>query len=139
MNVVKLLLLLTVCPLAASAATDREKIDEVMSCFFDWDINGGAERAKNCVSEQVLYHRVDSLGKHVTNTPKLDWEGKGKGAHEHNVLDVDIYDNMAVVKALLRYNPQSANNTYIKTFVLYRVEAGWRVTNVFWGRVTNHK
>ncbi len=139
MNAIRLFIVLTLCPLAASAATDREQIDQVMSCFFAWDIYGGAERAKNCISEQVLYHRVDSVGNHVTNTPKADFAGKGEGAHEHNLLDVDIFDNMAVVQALIRYNPQSANNTYIKTFILYRVTAGWRVTNVFWGRVSTDK
>lgn len=130
------LLFLGCCSSAPLYADARSDIMEVMDCFFKWDKFGGEETGKKCISEKVLYHRVDSNGEHMTNTPPLDFRGKGNESYEHNLLDIDVFDNMATVRALIRYNPQSADNTYMKTYVLYRVNAGWRVTNVFWGRVT---
>ena len=138
-----LLLLLTFIVIQSSYAqsdnkqSDREQINQTMSSFFKWDLEGGVDNAEKALSKTVLYHRLNEKREHVTNTPNFDWEGKGKNAHEHNIVDVDIYKDMAVVTVLLRYNPQSASNTYMKTFILYKLAQGWRVTNVTWGSVKN--
>lgn len=126
----------TVC---AQESSDRAQINETMQSFFKWDLEGGVDNANKALSKTVLYHRINDKGQHATNTPNFDWEGKGKDAHQHNIVDIDIYNDMAVVTALLRYNPQSPRNTYMKTFILYKLSQGWRVTNVTWGRVMNNQ
>ncbi|MEL6300081.1 MAG: hypothetical protein AAFR75_00095 [Pseudomonadota bacterium] len=123
---------------AASAASDREQIKAAMACFYEWDLYGGADRSSQCISETVLYHRIDDNGRHSYGTPPLDNDiGKGADAVIHNLIDIDIYNDMAVVTSLHRYQPEAPENTYMKNIVLHRLADGWRITNVFWGRVTH--
>ncbi len=120
--------------------TDRAQINQTMTHFFKWDLEGGLENANKALSKTVLYHRINEKGEHVTNTPEnFDWDGKGAEAHQHNIVDIDIYNDMAIVTSLIRYNPQSPRNTYMKTFILYKLSQGWRITNVTWGRVSNQQ
>ncbi|MEO0576915.1 MAG: hypothetical protein AAF004_15770 [Pseudomonadota bacterium] len=123
---------------AAYADSDREQIKAAMECFYRWDHHGGAENSSQCISDTVLYHRIDENGQHSYGTPPLDNDsGKGEDAVIHNLIDINIYNDMAVVTSLHRYTPEAPRNTYIKNLVLYKLADGWRITNVFWGRVTN--
>ncbi|MFK8031214.1 MAG: hypothetical protein AB8G18_13345 [Gammaproteobacteria bacterium] len=120
------------------ADTDREEIKEAMECFYKWDLYGGKENSSRCIADNVLYHRVDQDGKHAYSTPKLDGtSGKGEGALKHKLVDINIYNDMAVVTSLHLYQPESPRNTYMKHLVLYKLADGWRVSSVSWGRVTN--
>lgn len=123
---------------AVHADTDREDIKAVVECFYNWDIHGGEKYSSQCMSDTVLYHRIDQDGKHSYGTPPLDSpSGKGVDAIKHNLIDIDIYNDMAVVTSLHRYMPESPRNTYVKNLVLFKLADGWRITNVSWGRVTN--
>ncbi|MEM9533948.1 MAG: hypothetical protein AAGA23_23745 [Pseudomonadota bacterium] len=123
---------------AAHAETDREQIKAAMECFYQWDLHGSKEHSSKCISETVLYHRIDQDGQHSYGTPPLDNPtGKGADAVIHNLLDIDIYNDMAVVTSLHRYQPEAPENTYVKNIILYKLATGWRITNVAWGRVTN--
>ncbi|MEO0424492.1 MAG: hypothetical protein AAF184_19295 [Pseudomonadota bacterium] len=125
---------------AAYADTDREQIKAAMECFYRWDLHGGAENSSQCIADTVLYHRIDENGRHSYGTPPLDNDtGKGAEAVIHNLLDIDIYNDMAVVTSLHRYQPEAPQNTYMKNIVLFKLEEGWRITNVVWGRVTNQQ
>ncbi|MFK8014750.1 MAG: hypothetical protein AB8G17_04875 [Gammaproteobacteria bacterium] len=124
----------------AYAQSDREQIKAAMECFYQWDLYGGKEHSSKCISDTVLYHRIDENGQHSHGTPQLDKEdGKGAEAVIHNLLDIDIYNDMAVVTSLHRYQPESPRNTYVKNIVLFKLADGWRITNVAWGRVTNQQ
>ncbi len=123
---------------AAFAQTDREQIKAAIECFYTWDLHGGKENSSKCISDNVQYHRVDQDGKHAHGTPPLDGEsGKGADALIHHLIDIDIYNDMAVVTSLHRYMPESPRNTYVKNLVLHKLAVGWRITSVAWGRVTN--
>ena len=123
---------------AALADSDREEIKAVMEHFYAWDLNGGEDNAANSLADSVLYHRIDENGQHSYGTPPLgDATGKGAEAVIHNLLDIDIYNDMAVVTSLHRYQPEAPRNTYVKNIVLFKLAEGWRITNVAWGRVTN--
>lgn len=145
MNTIKTLsvaasLALTLIASSALAQSDREQIKEAMECFYQWDLYGGEERSSKCIADTVLYHRIDDNGDHAYGTPPLDNDtGKGGDAVIHNLLDIDIYNDMAVVTSLHRYQPESPRNTYVKNIVLFKLAEGWRITNVAWGRVTNRQ
>jgi hypothetical protein len=125
---------------AAAADSDREQIKAAMECFYQWDLYGGAERSSKCIADSVLYHRIDENGAHSYGTPDLDSDtGKGADAVIHNLVDIDIYNDMAVVTSLHRYQPESPRNTYMKSIVLYKLAEGWRIANVVWGRVSHEK
>lgn len=125
---------------AAYADTDREQIKAAMECFYQWDLHGGKEHSSKCIADNVLYHRVDQNGQHAYSTPKLDDDtGKGADTVIHNLVNIDIYNDMAVVTSLHRYQPESPRNTYIKNLVLYKLADGWRIASVAWGRVTNEQ
>lgn len=113
--------------------SDREEINQVMITFFKWDTEGGVVSAENSLSKTALYHFVNDKGQHETFPADFDFKGKGKDAPEHDIVDIDIYDNMAVVTVLLRYK----KNTYMKTFILYKLLQGWRITNLAWGSLKN--
>ncbi|MEM6605121.1 MAG: hypothetical protein AAF671_05130, partial [Pseudomonadota bacterium] len=122
----------------AYADTDREQIKAAMECFYQWDLYGGKENSSKCIADTVLYHRIDENRQHSYGTPPLDNDtGKGADAVIHNLMDIDIYNDMAVVTSLHRYQPEAPRNTYMKNIVLFKLDDGWRVTNVAWGRVTN--
>ena len=138
MRPIKIIILaLALCSPAALADTDREQIKAAMECFYQWDLHGGREYSSKCIADSVLYHRIDN-GEHSYGTPPLDNDsGKGAEAVIHNLLDIDIYNDMAVVTSLHRYQPEAPRNTYVKNIVLFKLADGWRITNVAWGRVTN--
>ena len=122
------------------ADSDREQIKAAMECFYTWDHHGGKENSSKCISDNVVYHRIDQEGKHSYGTPALDNpEGKGEDAVIHNLIDIDIYNDMAVVTSLHRYTPESPKLTYMKSIVLFKLADGWRVSSVAWGRVTNNQ
>jgi len=127
---------LTLLP-TAHADTDREQIKAAMECFYQWDLYGGKENSSKCIADNVQYHRVTQEGEHSFGTPTLDSPtGKGEGTLVHNLVDIDVYNDMAVVTSLHRYMPDSPRNTYMKTLVLYKLKEGWRISSVSWGRVT---
>lgn len=129
---------LTLFAHAAHADSDRDQIKAAMECFYQWDLHGGKDTSSKCISDTVLYHRIDENGNHSYGTPPLDNDtGKGAEAVIHNLLDIDIYNDMAVVTSLHRYQPEAPQNTYVKNIVLFKLADGWRITNVAWGRVTN--
>ncbi|MFK7886809.1 MAG: hypothetical protein AB8G16_08080 [Gammaproteobacteria bacterium] len=122
----------------ALADSDREQIKAAMECFYQWDLYGGKENSSKCISDTVLYHRIDENGQHAYGTPTLDNDtGKGADALVHHLIDIDIYSNMAVVTSLHRYQPEAPRNTYVKNIVLFKFADGWRISSVAWGRVTN--
>lgn len=130
---------LTLIP-TANADSDREQIKAAMECFYTWDLYGGVENSSKCIAENVQYHRIDRDGKHSFGTPKLDSPtGKGEGSLVHHLVDINIYNDMAVVTSLHRYMPDSPKNTYMKSLVLYKLKEGWRISSVSWGRVTNEQ
>ena len=121
------------------ASNDRTEIHQAMQCFFQWDLNGGtAEEAQKCILENVQYQRIVD-GNLDIGSPGLEFKGKGADAHRFNILNIDIYNDVAFVNALLRYNPGPEESPYVKTFVLYKLKQGWRVTNVLWGKPTPEK
>ncbi|MEO1595637.1 MAG: hypothetical protein AAFS02_10395 [Pseudomonadota bacterium] len=123
---------------SAFGQSDREQIKAAMACFYQWDLYGGEQYSSKCIADTVLYHRIEENGRHSYGTPPLDNDtGKGAEAVIHNLIDIDIYNDMAVVTSLHRYQPESPQNTYMKNIVLYKLADGWRITNVVWGRVTN--
>lgn len=133
-----LMLGLTLVTVNAHAETDREQIKAAMECFYQWDLHGGEENSSKCISDTVLYHRIDDKGAHSYGTPTLDSDtGKGADAVIHHLIDIDIYNDMAIVTSLHRYQPEAPRNTYVKSFVLFKLAEGWRITNAAWGRVTN--
>lgn len=123
----------------ALASDDREQISQVMQCFSKWDIDGGtAAEAEKCISPDVRYQRNDK-GEIKAYTPDLNWKGKGKEALEAHLLDINVYNDMAVVTVLNRYNPGVDERHFVKTFILYKLKQGWRITNVVWGKRTPEK
>ncbi|MFK7954744.1 MAG: hypothetical protein AB8B96_01520 [Lysobacterales bacterium] len=138
MKTIAMLLLGLVMIGPAFAQTDREQIKSAVECFYQWDLHGGKDRSSKCLSDTVLYHRIDQNGQHAFGTPTLDSDsGKGADALIHHLLDINIYTDMAVVTSLHRYQPESPRNTYTKNLVLHKLADGWRITSVAWGRVSN--
>ncbi|WOJ97675.1 hypothetical protein R0137_03655 [Congregibacter brevis] len=139
-KVTAVILGLTLLAATAQAQTlsDREAIKAAMECFYQWDLYGGKENSSKCISDTVIYHRIDENGGHAFGTPVLDNDsGKGADALIHNLVDIDIYNDMAVVTSLHRYQPEAPRNTYVKNLVLFKLAEGWRISSVAWGRVTN--
>lgn len=136
MAIIRLLLLLVIASFPAFADSDREEIAQVMADFQQWDHLGGVERAKKSLAKTVRYNYVDKEGKHVSYTVDFAYQGKGKAAYKPYIVALDIYGNMAVVKAIHHYNNEQA---YLKAFVLHKLAQGWQITNVSWGQITPDK
>lgn len=112
--------------------SDREQVNQAIQCFFDWDKTGNPDTGKKCVYEGILFQYVNKEGSIGKFTPKL--LNDGDQGVVHRLLDLDIYNDLAVVTALTQHAPISDDNTYMKNITLHKTIDGWRVTNVFWGR-----
>jgi len=135
MKLTKLILLLCLLPFYASAEalTDRQRINQVMDSFYQWDHTGGTHNAENSLAHTVRYNRLDEGGKHIAYSIDFNYEGKGKNAYQHFIAGLDIYGKMAVVRSI---HYHAGKGSYLKTFILHKLTQGWRITNVSWGKIT---
>lgn len=138
MTLLRMFLLLSIMPFYTHAAslTDRQKITSAMDNFYQWDYTGKKEFAEKSLAHSVLYNRVSKEGKHISYAVQFQWEGKGVDAYKSYITGLDIYGDMAVVKAIHHYQEKGA---YLKAFVLHKLAQGWRITHVSWGEITPEK
>jgi hypothetical protein len=133
-----LLFLLSFIPfhLEAETLTDRQQISQTMKSFYQWDHTGGIDNANKSFAASVLYNRIGEQGNHITYTPNFDYKGAGENAYLPIIVDMDIYGKMALVRSVHHYE---GKGRYLKAFVLHKLQQGWRITNVSWGKLTPHE
>lgn len=119
-------------------SSDRTEIVAAINCFTNWDLNGGdAESVAPCIYKDVVYQRVDAKGELIRYTPGFEYDGKGKDDYVPYITEVEIFGNMAMVKT--HKHRATPNIPYMKAFILYKLNTGWRITNVVWGGITPEK
>lgn len=131
-------LLLSNVTLAAHGSTDREEIIAAINCFTTWDLEGGnAASVAPCMSQDVVYQRVNDKGELIRYTPGFDYEGKGRDDYVPYITETEIFGNLAIVKT--HKHRDAPKSPYMKAFLLYKLKDGWRITNVVWGSITPAK
>lgn len=129
---VTLILLLS---MNSALASDRSDIVAAIDCFISWDREGGTpETVKPCVSDKVQYQRVNDQGELILYTPDFNFDGKGLDDYVPYVTGLEIFGNMAIVKT--HKHRAAPKYAYMKAFILYKLNDGWRITNVVWGGIT---
>ena len=123
---------------AAVNVNERTQVVYAIECFLKWDREGGTkESVKPCMHEQVVYQRVNAEGELIRYTPEFTFEGKGLDDYVPYITELEIFGNLAIVKT--HKHRTAPNWPYMKAFILYRLNEGWRITNVVWGGITPEK
>jgi hypothetical protein len=132
MNKLFILILITISfSTTAQPLSDRQQIVDTMEVFHQWDYTGKKEFAEKSLASSVKYHKIGKEGDHISYSVDFDWKGKGVDAYNSYITGLDIFGNIAIVKAI-HYHQEKGQ--YVKVFILHKLKQGWRITSVAWGK-----
>ena len=109
---------------------DRAAVHTAIKNFFIGDHTGSVKHKKLSMHEKGAYRYVTRDGKYGDGVFSFK-EGDSDQTYTEELLDVEIYGNMALVKC--RLNRDNAPLPSYKLFTLHKFEVGWRITTITWG------
>jgi len=109
---------------------DRDAVHTAIKNFFIGDHTGSVEHKKLSMHEKGAYRYVTRDGKYGDGVFSFD-QGDSDQSYTEELLDVEIYGNMALVKC--RLNRINASKPSYKLFTLHKFGEDWRITTITWG------
>ena len=125
-------LLLTCCVLLSTSAfaDDRSDIVTTIKNFYIGDKTGSKAHKLKSMNPTGAYRYVNKKGDFVQHTFVIK-EGGADTSYDHELLSIDIFEQVASVK--LRLENKKTGKVEYKIMLLNKIKAHWRITTISWG------
>ena len=111
-------------------AGERESVVKVVSSFYKGDHEGSKEHRLLSMHPLGAYRYINSAGKYKQSVFKF-YEGNADTSYKEELLSIDIYENVALVRLRLAF--KETEKTEYKLMTLHKSSTGWLITSISWG------
>lgn len=128
-----ILLTALICSLSFNtfaSSSDRAAVVEAVENFYIGDKTGSKAHRIKSMHPDGAYRYVNKKGKYVEYKFVLN-EGNADTSYDHELLSIDIYDNVALAK--LRLEKKKSGEPEYKIMQLHKEDGKWLITTISWG------
>ena len=111
-------------------ANDRSEIVTTIDNFYIGDKTGSKAHKIKSMHSTGAYRYVNQQGQYIEHKFTFK-EGGADTSYDHELLSIDIYDQVALAKLRLE-NKKTAKPEY-KIMLLNKITGQWRITTISWG------
>jgi len=115
---------------SSSFAGEREDVLTVVDYFYQGDHQGSKKYRELSLHPQGAYRYVNSKGEYKEYTFTFS-EGNADKSYQEELLSVDIYENVALVRLRLAFKDKE--EIEYKLMTLHKSSKGWLITSISWG------
>ena len=115
-------------------ANDREAILTVVDNFYIGDHKGSKKHRELSLHPLGAYRYVNSSGEYKEYKFTFT-EGNADTSYQEELLSVDIYENVALVRLRLAFKDKVIPE--YKLMTLHKSTKGWLITSISWGMGVN--
>jgi hypothetical protein len=115
---------------APSFAGERENVLQVVEYFYQGDHTGSKKYRELSLHPKGAYRYSDENGQYVEDLFTFE-EGHADTSYKEEVLSVDIYQDVALVRLRLAFEGEL--DAEYKLMILHKLSGKWLITSISWG------
>lgn len=115
---------------APAMASDRANIITTIDNFYIGDKTGSKKHKELSLHPKGAYRYVNKHGEYKEHIFTFK-QGGADTSYHHELLSIDIYDNVAMVK--LRLEKKETGEPEYKMMLLHKTNKKWLITSIVWG------